>query len=140
MEDKEQIFALIAAAQENQQVINGLLRQLEARTEALKNTEQTLIQAVSAAAGEALAQATANERKILEEAVLHAKMTFQALRPASWFDYFYGAMIGAIIGALVMAGLFYWLIKSDGIGQKPISLDANALGRYIVEHTHQRKK
>ena len=45
MDDKENIFLLIAAAQESQQAINGLLTQLDYKIITLKNTEATLIRA-----------------------------------------------------------------------------------------------
>jgi glycerol uptake facilitator-like aquaporin len=133
MDDKENIFLLIAAAQESQQAINGLLTQLDNKILTLKNTEVTLIRATRDAIGGAVSESLSNEKKTLGDAVINAKMTFRDLRPASLWDYMLGAFIGSMIGAVLMAGLFYWLIKSNGIGQRSIELDTQGVAKMIIE-------
>ena len=140
MDDQEKIFSLIAAAQENQQTINTLLAQLDIKTATIRKAEATLIQAARDAIDEATSKSLSNEKKQLGEAVINAEMTFKDLRPASGWDYFLGALAGGLVVALVMTSFFYWLIKSGGIGQPSIDLDADKMGQYVIDHLPKQNR
>ena len=134
MDDQEKIFALIAAAQKNQQTITTLLVQLDTKAATMRKAEATLIEAARDAIGEATSESLSNEKKRLGEAVINAEITFRELRPASWWDYFLGAMAGGLIVALVMTSFFCWLIKSGKLDQPSFNLDADKMGQYVIDH------